>query len=265
MGYRELYTRMFQYGAFLPVFRSHGTDTPREVWRFGKPGEPFYDSLIQMIHLRYRLLPYIYSYILAYVLKYGKNLYKVFFFMPSLFSLSVASILFLWIYNPLAGPIDAILQIFGLDSPRWLKEPILVIFSISMIIAWKVFGYNFILMLAAMMSVSKEMIEAARLEGASDWVILRKIIIPQTSSSAIYVFVITVVFGLQYVMIPVNILTQGGPNQGSANLVYVIYQYAFVFYQVGKSAAYAVLTMLLFVIFAWWRNKVLDKKVYYEN
>lgn len=61
MAYRELYTRMFQYGAFLPVFRSHGSDTPREVWRFGKPGEPFYESLIKMIHLRYRLLPYIYS------------------------------------------------------------------------------------------------------------------------------------------------------------------------------------------------------------
>ncbi|SUP43888.1 carbohydrate ABC transporter permease [Veillonella criceti] len=211
------------------------------------------------------ILPYIYSYTLAYILKYGKNLYKIFFFIPSLFSLSVASILFLWIYNPLAGPIFTILQTFGLESPRWLKEPILVIFSISLIIAWKVFGYNFILMLAAMMSVSKEMIEAARLEGASDWMILRNIIIPQTSSSAIYVFVITVVFGLQYVMIPVNILTQGGPNQGSANLVYVIYQYAFVFYQVGKSAAYAVVTMILFVLFAWWRNKVLDKKVYYEN
>lgn len=54
MAYRELYTRMFQYGAFLPVFRSHGSDTPREVWRFGKPGEPFYDSLIKVIHLRYR-------------------------------------------------------------------------------------------------------------------------------------------------------------------------------------------------------------------
>lgn len=61
MGYRELYTRMFQFGAFLPVFRSHGTDTPREVWRFGKPGDPFYDSLISMLHLRYRMLPYIYS------------------------------------------------------------------------------------------------------------------------------------------------------------------------------------------------------------
>lgn len=60
-GYREFYTRMFQYGAFLPLFRSHGTDTPREIWNFGKPGEPFYDSLLKTIHLRYRLLPYIYS------------------------------------------------------------------------------------------------------------------------------------------------------------------------------------------------------------
>lgn len=61
MGYRELYIRMFQYGAFMPVFRSHGSDTPREVWRFGHPGDPFYESLLKMIHLRYRLLPYIYS------------------------------------------------------------------------------------------------------------------------------------------------------------------------------------------------------------
>lgn len=60
-GYHELYVRMFQYGTFLPMLRSHGTDTPREVWRFGEAGDPFYDSLIQMIHLRYRLLPYIYS------------------------------------------------------------------------------------------------------------------------------------------------------------------------------------------------------------
>ncbi len=61
MGYRELYTRWFQYGAFLPVFRSHGTDTRREVWRFGEKGDMFYDALVKFIELRYRLLPYIYS------------------------------------------------------------------------------------------------------------------------------------------------------------------------------------------------------------
>ena len=61
LGYREFYVRFFQYGTFLPLFRSHGTDTPREVWRFGEPGTRFYDTLVAFIRLRYRLLPYIYS------------------------------------------------------------------------------------------------------------------------------------------------------------------------------------------------------------
>ncbi|MUT68487.1 TIM-barrel domain-containing protein [Paenibacillus sp. NEAU-GSW1] len=60
-GYRELYVRWFQYGAFLPMFRSHGTDTPREIWRFGEPGDIFYETLVAFLRLRYRLLPYIYS------------------------------------------------------------------------------------------------------------------------------------------------------------------------------------------------------------
>lgn len=58
MGYRELYVRWFQFGAFLPLFRAHGTDTPREIWQFGEPGEPFYDALAEAIRLRYRLMPY---------------------------------------------------------------------------------------------------------------------------------------------------------------------------------------------------------------
>ena len=61
LGYRELYTRWFQYGAFLPIFRAHGTDVRREVWAFGEPGEVFYDTLVATIDLRYRLMPYIYS------------------------------------------------------------------------------------------------------------------------------------------------------------------------------------------------------------
>ena len=61
MGYRELYTRWFQLGAFLPVFRSHGTDVRREPWHFGEQGEPFYDTIQAAIDLRYRLMPYIYS------------------------------------------------------------------------------------------------------------------------------------------------------------------------------------------------------------
>ena len=60
-AYRELYVRWLQFGTFLPVFRSHGTDTPREPWQFGEAGDRFYDTVVKFIKLRYRLLPYIYS------------------------------------------------------------------------------------------------------------------------------------------------------------------------------------------------------------
>jgi alpha-D-xyloside xylohydrolase len=50
-----------QYGLFCPVFRSHGADAPREIWQFGKKGEPVYDAIEKAIRLRYRLIPYLYS------------------------------------------------------------------------------------------------------------------------------------------------------------------------------------------------------------
>ena len=211
------------------------------------------------------VLPYIYSYILGHVVTRWSSFYRSALFLPSTLSLAVASILFLWIYNPLAGPLQIILSWFSLESPRWFKEDYLVIFAICTIIGWKVFGYNMIVMLAAMVAVPKELIEAAKLENASNWTIFRKIILPMTSSTAIYVFTITVVFGLQYVLVPVNMLTQGGPDQGSSNLVYIIYQYAFTFFQTGRSAAYAVITMVCYLLFLFVKNKYLEKKVYYEN
>ncbi len=60
-AYRELFVRWFQYATFLPMLRAHGADTPREIWRFGEPGEPLYEALVKFLRLRYRLLPYIYA------------------------------------------------------------------------------------------------------------------------------------------------------------------------------------------------------------
>ena len=211
------------------------------------------------------VLPYFYSYILGHLIKKWNNFYRSALFLPATLSLAVASILFLWIYNPLAGPINIVLSAFDITSPRWFKENYLVIFAICTIIGWKFFGYNLIIMLAAMVAVPKEMIEAAKLENASNWVIFKKIILPMTSSTAIYVFTITVVFSLQHVLVPVNMLTQGGPDQGSSNLVYIVYQYGFTFFQTGKAAAYAVITMFVYMAFLYVKNKYLEKKVYYEN
>ncbi len=60
-AYLELYTRWFQFGAFNPMFRIHGTEIPREIWYFGEPGTPYYEAQVEMINLRYTLMSYIYS------------------------------------------------------------------------------------------------------------------------------------------------------------------------------------------------------------
>ncbi len=61
LAYRELYTRWFQFGCFLPIFRCHGTDVRRELWNFGESGSMFYDTLVKFNQVRYQLMPYIYS------------------------------------------------------------------------------------------------------------------------------------------------------------------------------------------------------------
>lgn len=60
-AYRELYVRWLQYATFLPMMRSHGTDTPREIWNFGEPGTKYYDTIEKYIRLRSSLVPYLYS------------------------------------------------------------------------------------------------------------------------------------------------------------------------------------------------------------
>ena len=59
--FQELYVRWVQFGTFNPMMRSHGTDIPREIYQFGKKGEPVFDAIAKFINLRYTLLPYIYS------------------------------------------------------------------------------------------------------------------------------------------------------------------------------------------------------------
>ena len=264
---QNAYLSLFSWNMVSPNMKFVGADNfsvifaSPELWKILLTTVLF---VVIMLVLNF-VLPYIFSFILGHVVTRWSSFYRSALFLPSTLSLAVASILFLWIYNPLAGPLQIILSWFSLESPRWFKEDYLVIFAICTIIGWKVFGYNMIVMLAAMVAVPKELIEAAKLENASNWTIFRKIILPMTSSTAIYVFTITVVFGLQYVLVPVNMLTQGGPDQGSSNLVYIIYQYAFTFFQTGRSAAYAVITMVCYLLFLFVKNKYLEKKVYYEN
>ena len=99
--------------------------------------------------------PYVVSFLLTFIIKKGKSFYKTAFFLPSVISLVVGSVLYVWILNPISGPVAIILKNFGMQLPTWSKTDGLVIVILSLITSWKVFGYNFIIVLGGVIGVSQ--------------------------------------------------------------------------------------------------------------
>lgn len=211
------------------------------------------------------VMPYILSYVLSAVLRKGQKFYKAAFFLPSLISLVVGSILYTWILNPVSGPLAILLKPLGITMPFWSKTEGWVIAGLCIITTWKSFGYNFIVLLGGVSGVSREVIEAARLDHVPLWKIFIDIVVPMSSATGIYVFIITIVQGLQYVFTPVKVITQGGPDYASSNLIYLSYHDAFTLYQTGTSSAVSVLTLLLFMLLLALEFRFVEKGVYYEN
>lgn len=211
------------------------------------------------------LVPYILAFVNHFVLKRFKNFYKIIFFMPSLISLVVGAMIIQWLFNPIIGPVAAVFDKLGLTMPTWSKTKGMVIFVISLVASYKAFGYNFLVLLSGVSNVSDELIEAARLENASSTQIFKHIVAPLTSSTSIYVLIMSIVQGIQYVYTPIAILTQGGPNNASSNIIYGTYQEAFLYYNSGRASVISVVAMILFVLLLLLEFKYVEKGVYYEN
>ncbi len=209
--------------------------------------------------------PYALAFILSFVIKRRQGFYKSAFFLPSVISLVVGSILYLWILNPISGPVAIIAKALGISVPIWSKTQGLVIVVLSIITTWKVFGYNFIVIYGGVAGVPSEVIEAARIDNVPLHRIFFDIVLPMSSATGVYIFIMTIVQGLQYVFTPIKVITQGGPDNASSNAIYNVYQEAFTLYHTGYASAFAVVTMALFVVLLIAEFKYVEKGVYYEN
>lgn len=211
------------------------------------------------------VMPYMLSFVLSSVIKKWQGFYKAVFFLPSVISLVVGSILYTWILNPISGPVAIIAKKLGLTMPIWSKTEGWVIAVLCIVTSWKAFGYNFIIILAGVSGVPAEVIEAARLDNVPMWKIFKDMVLPMSSATGIYVFIIAIVQGLQYVFTPIKVITQGGPNYASSNMIYASYHEAFTLYRTGTSSAVSVMTMALFIVLLLLEFKFVEKGVYYEN
>ena len=221
-----------------------------------------YIGVLLLINL---LIPYIFAFVLHLVINRFKGFYKTAIFLPSFISLVVGSVLFTWILNPVSGPIAEIAGWMGIQLPIWSQTEGLVIVVISLITSWKVFGYNFIMLFASISGISEEIIEAARLDGVPLHRIFLDIILPMSSASGVYILILTIVQGLQFVYTPISVITQGGPNYASSNLIYQSFNEGFILYRTGHSAALSILTLLVFAVLLLAEFKFVEKGVHYEN
>lgn len=211
------------------------------------------------------VITYIFAYVIAHLVKKGKVFYKAAIFTPSVISLVVGSMLFLWILNPVSGPVAMIFGWAGLSIPNWTVTEGFVIVVLSLIVGWKVFGYNFIVLYSGIVGIPNEIIEAAKMDNISKFRIFMDIIIPLSSATGFYILIMTIVQGLQYVFTPIRVVTQGGPNYSSSNLIYHSYQEAFDLFNTGVSAASSVITLVIFMFLLAMQFIFVERNVYYEN
>jgi sn-glycerol 3-phosphate transport system permease protein len=121
-------------------------------------------------------------------------------------------------------------------------------------------------LLACVLAIQQELKESARVQGLrSSLGFMRKTVIPLSTGTLIYVFVTSIVVGNQSVFVPVQVLTNGGPNQTTGNLEFLVYQYGFQFFKSGLASATSIMTFLAFFVLIIVQAKFMDRRAYYEN
>lgn len=209
--------------------------------------------------------PFVFSFILSFVVKRGKSFYKGTIFLPSIISMVVGTMIFVWLLNPISGPTALIMSVFGMKAPIWSTTQGLVIVALSVMTSWKLFGYNFIISMAGVGGVPLEVVESARVDGIPLHRIFLNIVLPMSSATGIYVLILAIVQGLQQIFTPINMITKGGPDYGSSNMIYNVYNEAFNFFHTGTASAYAILMMALFAFLLFLEFRFVERGIYYEN
>ncbi|QNL96407.1 carbohydrate ABC transporter permease [Treponema sp. Marseille-Q4132] len=194
-----------------------------------------------MLVLLFSLLGQIPLGILAAVVLDGKirgaGFYRTSFFIPMILSTVVVGLLWSTILNSQVGIIRTVYTMLGIaDMPDWLGDTRIAIYTLCVVILWQCVGLYMIIFLAALQNISKELIEAADIDGASEFVKLVKIRLPLLRSS-IAASAILCISGSMRTFDLIYTMTQGGPAHATEVMATYMYNKTFTVYQYGYGSA----------------------------
>ncbi len=188
---------------------------------------------------------------------FGIRLVKSLFFFPFVISQVVIGLVFSWFYDPSNGLLIKAIALFGGDPVAILSDERLVTYGIVAAGLYPQTAYCMILYLTGLNSVRTDLIEAARLEGAKGWTMLRHVVLPQLRPATFIAVVVTIIGSLRSFDM-ISIMTQGGPYGQSRVLAYYMYEKALseYGYRMGYGTAIATvlfLLMLVYIVFVLYR------------
>lgn len=193
----------------------------------------------------------------------AQRAYQLMLFSPTVIAYSVGAFLWLWIFNPYYGVLNKVLDVFGIDAISWLSDRDYAIWAIIIVASWKTLGFNLLLYMAALEAVPNDVVEAAQLDGASNWEIMRSVRFPLISPTFFFILVTTVISVNDDVFGAINVMTDGGPFESTTNVIYYLYQQGFEYFQIGSAAALSVLLFLATVLLTWVQFRFGERHVHY--
>jgi ABC-type sugar transport system permease subunit len=174
----------------------------------------------------------------------ARAIYRFVFFLPVVTSITVVSLVWLFFFNTQIGVVNQVLRLVGVRGLNWLNDPTTALLALIVVGVWKGFGYDVVLFTAGLVSIERDVYEAAALDGAGRWRTFRDVTWPLLSPVTLFAVVMGVIGSFQ-VFASVQLMTRGGPANATNVLVYHIWEAAFRFFDVGYAAALASLMAAL--------------------
>ncbi|WP_026459303.1 carbohydrate ABC transporter permease [Schaalia vaccimaxillae] len=175
------------------------------------------------------------------------GLYRAIFFLPYILPVSVATLIWGYLFNPSRGLVSVLTEWVGVGTINWLSDPRFAMSAIIVTTVWWTVGFNMILFEAGLEDIDPVLYEAAALDGAGPWRQFRYITVPGLKHATLLVTVTQIIASFQ-IFGQVNIMTAGGPAGSTDVLVRYIYETAFRDTRLGYASSMSLVLFVLMVV-----------------
>ncbi|MBX3052821.1 MAG: sugar ABC transporter permease [Caldilineaceae bacterium] len=200
----------------------------------------------------------------------GVEFYRLIYFMPVVTTIVAAALVFQWFFNRDFGVLSAWIWELGtltglpIQPPDWLNDSAWAKPAVVILTLWKNTGFTMVIYLAGLQNISRELYDAAEVDGANSWQRFLYVTFPMVSPTTFFLLVIQMIGAFQ-LFSEAFVMTRGGPAQATLTIVYYIYQVAFDFSsRMGKASAIAWVLFIFIFIFTFIQTRLQRRWVHYE-